>query len=202
MSSQVLDNHLVERIVEEVVKRIRQLMNEKHVVVIGEAEEAKGPLGLLVNSLKETGYTCHHYDEVSLHEAKFKLEVSEGLVVGCLTIAEARKLSLLDIDSPKLKVVYEALRLGKTVYVLSEDFNLTRGSKLGAPVGQIRSTLEDMGVKLLGQKSTSADISAKVITAEDLKNLNHQQVVIREDAILTYGAREYLKTHQIRIERK
>lgn len=202
MSSQMNQDQWVKYIAEEVLKRLRQRLLEKHVVVMGHSEVKSSDLLQAVKALESEGYICDDYACDAICNEALKIEYGEGLLVDGFSIGEAQQLIRLDIQSTRLKVIYEALRQGKLVYVVAEDFNLAKNSKLQSVVAPIQRALEEMGVKILGKKAPQKVMAQKVITAELIEQMDSQVLFIREDAVLTYGAREYLKTHQIRIERK
>lgn len=202
MSSQMTQDQWVKCVVEEVMKRLHQRLSERRVIVIGNSDIKSDVLHQTIRQLEGEGYICEYHRCEDLCLENLPMAFCEGLLVDDFSIGEAQQLVHLEINATRLKVVYEALRQGKPVYVVSDDFNLEKNSKLQTVVTPVLMTLEAMGVKIIGKKSSPKVMQEKVITAELMKQMDSQVLLVREDAVLTYGAKEYLKTHQIRIERK
>lgn len=162
-------------------------------------------LALLVASLEARGMKCDFQELESISSPMETLLLPYAcLVIGHLTIGEANRLREWQIEQPKLKLSYEALRQGKTVYALSSDFDIHPSNQgLMAATDELIQSLDRLGMKVVAKRqSAAARINKSVISLTDVCQLKQQTLQIPKDAVVTVSAKQYLDEHNIVMTRK
>lgn len=162
-------------------------------------------LALLVASLEKQGLQSDFQTMENLSSPMETLLLPYTcLVIGHMTIGEANRLREWQIEQPKLKLSYEALRQGKTVYALSSDFDIHPSNQgLMAATDELIQSLDRLGMKVVAKRQRAgASINKSVISLTDVCQLKQQTLQIPRDAVVTVSAKQYLDEHNIVMTRK
>ena len=216
----------IEEIANEVMRRLELLLSKRRALLLINEQETNEQLISLHESLKAQEYTftqcllgrnVQAYPlELTVHD-KVILPINAGcadirkvigmhdaIVVTGLRIAQLVALRKLAIEGECLSVIYEALRQGKQIYLLSRDLELCAASKsLRAEVIKLTVQLEAWGINFPQMERGSGSIIDKnLITMQDVCNLETGPLIIGSKTMVASVARDYLRDRKIEIIRR
>ena len=213
----------INRIVEEVMKRLAVLSQEKkYLTIVFSCEENVLTCDFLKNGETREEPSVIYYNTLKENfDAEVKsfpmlMEKYEGLLIKDVTLKYLCRIASMRLDDPMVELVTEALRQGKPVNVESKwidvtklqpalqkkinntkkiliEYGLTFNKKQEAP------TVEKTGTTSLADSKITID--KKVIAKQDLKNVLRGEIVVRRDAVFTTTAKDLIEKRNIRINR-
>ncbi|PKM52043.1 MAG: hypothetical protein CVV02_03375 [Firmicutes bacterium HGW-Firmicutes-7] len=210
-------------IVNEVVRRVKLLLNTHSGLLIIRKNTDYILLNILLMSMKNNGYI---FDVLVLTDSKELIELDDALealtfikapelqnhvegihkyevvIVSNLNIMEIGKISNLKIEDDFLYLLYEALKEGKTVIGFSKDLDIKNNINLRNLTLKLSATLEEIGLKLITRKDALIRLDSNIITLEQVKGINGASVIINKTSILTSTAKDYLSQNKIEILRR
>ncbi len=216
----------VEKIVEEVIRRLQALMNRQHLLIVFHSktdikrlesflETVKQPeLKVGVISFKEPGQLLDLLGELELEVinlidhrdhldmAYLMARYDSVCLTGC-SIGEMHHLSTFNVQTPLEELMLDCLMAKGKIYAIP-TYTLTPKYKeeLISGVEKLYDTLEGLGVQWIGRRTTGRSELSGVITCSQLAEHNNGRVVLSTESVLTPLAREYAETHQIKLVRK
>lgn len=200
-----MDRILIDFIVEEVVRRIKALQNQKKALVITSRDTDAEKLELVLETLTQEGFQIDT-EALETLSSPMKTLISpyHCLVLGNLTIGEAGRFRDFQIGTPRLQMCYEALRQGKTVYAVAPDFEIDpENVGLLAATEPLLNELSSYGLKIIAKRRASGlKIEKKLIALTDVNHLQSGTLNIQPDAVVTVSAKQYLEEKGIVILRK
>lgn len=202
----------IEAIVEEVIRRIHSISKRNRVLVL------MSPLGdveAVDRYLKVIGVEPYATDKFLIdcngnaaalqnYNMQNLMDEHSSLFLSGLTVKQLLKIQEMQMNDPVTELAVEALRLGKPVTVMSKWVSTSNGaSAFNRKLDDLKQTLTTWGITF----ATETDHSyrnrndQRVIAKQDLKNVLHGELEIREDAVVTTTAKELLHKRNIKIVR-
>lgn len=202
----------IEAIVEEVIRRIHSISKRNRVLVL------MSPLGdveAVDRYLKEIGVEPYATDKFLIdcndnatalqnYNIQNLMDEHSSLFLSGLTVKQLLKIQEIQMNDPVTELTVEALRLGKPVTVMSKWVDTSNGAPaFNRKLDDLKQTLTTWGITF----ATETDHSyrnrndQRVIAKQDLKNVLHGELEIREDAVVTTTAKELLHKRNIKIVR-
>lgn len=219
-----MNEEKINLIVHEVLKRIKLLQNLRRGLIIIRKETEKEKLSNLVVLMKDKGFVfdCIFMldEEVSivdkekiLTEIGLKdnsqilnrlnnIQIYDVVLISNLNIMEIEKISSLKIENNFLYLIFKILKEGKLVYSFSKDLDIKNNNGLFQLASRLITILEDIGLKIITKKRNYISLSQNVITLENVKGLEKTNLKVKNNAIITNLANDYMNKHNIEIIRK
>lgn len=202
----------IEAIVEEVIRRIHSISKRNRVLVLLSPLE---DVEAVDRYLKEIGVEPYATDKFLIdcndnaaalqnYNIQNLMDEHSSLFLSGLTVKQLLKIQEMQMNDPVTELAVEALRLGKPVTVMSKWVDTSNGaSAFNRKLDDLKQTLTTWGITF----ATETDHSyrnrndQRVIAKQDLKNVLHGELEIREDAVVTTTAKELLHKRNIKIVR-
>jgi len=224
-----MEDHIVEIIVNEVIRRIKVLINTHKGLVICTENTDIEVLEIFINSMEAQGFildciyvkgTEDKFKEITcldnariikvieknkpVFDFKEIVEEYEVLMVSNLGLSEIDSIKELRIENEFLSLIYEGLKQGKKVYSLSKDIEINPVNKgLVKKIKKLIGQLDELGLKMITRtKQENIVLEKDVITIADVNNIETGPILLKRNAVITSPARDYLKEAGIEILRR
>lgn len=211
-------------IVDEVVRRIKLLINTHRCLVIIRENTDYSLLNTLLLTMNNNGFVfdvlaleepnedilidcsikaINFVSEYDLRNNVYSLKQYETVIISNLKILEISKLISLQIENQFLHFIYEILKEGISLYGFSKDLEIKNNLKLQSMVTRQCALLEEIGLKIISKRNdASTSLSNQIITLEQVKDMNEKSLFINKEAIVTNAAKDYLTQNKIEIFRR
>lgn len=217
----------IQRIVEEVVRRIFSLDEKKKVLVLtGMLSRKESISRYLQNTVEFRGeeeFLLNPKEQITASEkgeVSSMVENCRALFIDGLTLKQTVEISELRPSNPASEFAVEALRIGKPVVVVSEQIDAKNGTAaFSEQIDMLKDKLTAYGITFVSVQDLEGNPSAaegreasvfhsirkrldqRVIAKQDIKDMYKGYLEIREDAVLTTTAKELLDRREIEIIR-
>lgn len=126
---------------------------------------------------------------------------SRFLILTDLSIEESKRYSELEMKSAKDRLVYDFLKEGKDVYYYSEDLMSTTEAKpkFTELLFKRVEVLSRLGLKMI---NASYPVLEGVLDLKRLKAFEGQTVIVKENAVVSPLAQDYIKSGAVKVIRK
>lgn len=215
---------MVAWIVDEVVRRIKLLLNTHRCLVVIRENTDYSLLNTLLLTMDNNEFifdilaleepieaikidpsvkAINFVTNVDLHNVIGSLKQYETVIISNIKILEISKLINLQIEDHFLNLIYQALKEGISLYGFSQDLEIKNNLKLQSLVMQKCTFLEEIGFKIISKGNEAyTKLSNQTITLEQVKDINGKSLIINKNAIVTNAAKDYLTQNKIEIFRR
>lgn len=216
----------IERIVEEVIRRLKALENRKNLLLVVNDDTDYNALKAYFETINRDNLKVGiiSYDDVNpaieilkdlnvpiinmvvdryyLDWDKFLLTYDAVMVSG-LSVGQMYNLSVLNINGPFEKLIWDLIVSDKKVYGL-KSVNTKNGTQvIKGKVEALYGQMAQMGIHWLGEeKAVSGTLKDKLITVHQLTGYSGCELIIPKDAIVTPLAKDQAIKEKIQLVRK
>lgn len=218
----------IQAIVEEVMRRIRSASGEKRILVLMTSSVDEKSVNRCLKKMGEETYLTDKMlmNDVSNGEDSGNCNIQKlmdehrSLFVAGLTLKQLMRINEMQMEDPVVEVIIEALRMGKSVTVMSKWlYSINGTSAFIRKINDLKKTLIAYGVNfteegILEEKETinleikteacrvnRSRIDKRVIAKQDLKDVLQGELEIREEAVMTSTAKDLLDKRKVSIVR-
>ena len=188
----------IDMIVDKVIDRLESLTSDKKCLVLTVSDELPEIVNDSIKALKADGYTVTICSENSLPQDRKELVCRyDSFLLNGLRVSQLISLHNLAIEDEVMEIVYEIILQGKELRVFSEDLQLNAANRSfrSAVLNKIL-LLKKWGIQFPQvNENAYGRIDKKVISKQELKNIKDELIVIDQDAVITAGAIDYMKSH-------
>ena len=217
----------IERIVEEVIRRIKALENRHNLLIIYHEATSidllEEIIGCMDKSYLKIGIIGFKDPEPLLRVlATYDIEVLnmidgsdyihmpyimaryDAMLISSLTLGEMYNISVLNLQTPLEKLAMNWMFEKGRVYAI-DTLNLKESvvkKPLVEQVNILKGRLKDLGIEWIGKTCSSVHKVSGLLTREHLLGYEGGRLVVDQSTVITPMAREYAKAQNISIERK
>lgn len=219
-----LKDEMVAWIVDEVVRRIKLLLNTHRCLVVIRENTDYSLLNTLLLTMNNNEFifdiltleepneaikivpsikAINFISDTDLHNVIDSLKQYETVIISNIKILEISKLINLQIEDHFLNLIYQALKEGISLYGFSQDLEIKNNLKLQSLAMQKCTLLEEIGFKIISKENDAyIKLNNQTITLEQVKDINGKGLIINKNAIVTNAAKDYLTQNKIEIFRR